>query len=345
MNYVYCINPDSNTPIMLINKEIGGYEGVSGSQFQNELTALDLMGKESIEIHINSTGGSIIEGFSIYSAIVNCKTPVNTVNVGLCASTASWLFLAGKKCTMMDYALLMVHNPYNANSSESEVLSLFKNSIVNMICNRTGIESNLISDMMDSETWMDSSTAKEMNLCSDIRTVKIKSKPILSKNLNAYSEAFNFVNQLIKPIPQMDYSKVCNKLGIVENSNEDSILKAIDSALDNSTKKANEFENKANLLVTENETLKAKLVEFENKAKEQNVFSAKALVEKYSNKLTAESIPVWENKAVEDFEGTEILLKSIPFNKVGVDVVEAIAEVKKELPTNAFYMLNQLNNK
>ena len=93
MNFIYTINPESNTPIMLINKEIGGYDGIIGSQFQSELTALDLMEKESIEIHINSTGGSIIDGYSIYSAIINAKTPINTVNVGLCASTASWLFL------------------------------------------------------------------------------------------------------------------------------------------------------------------------------------------------------------------------------------------------------------
>jgi ATP-dependent protease ClpP protease subunit len=315
---------------MLINKEIGGYEGVSGSQFQNELTALDLMGKESIEIHINSPGGSVIEGFSIYSAIVNCKTPVNTVNVGLCASTASWLFLAGKKATMMDYSLLMVHNPYGGNGN-NEVLSLFKNSIVKMICNRCGMEEKEVSEMMDSETWMDANTAKTMNLCSDIKSVKIKAKPTLSKSMNAYREAFNFVNQLINPVQNMDYDY--------------SKLRAIDFALENSTKKIEEFENKANSLASENETLKNKLVEFENKAKEQREVSAKQLVEKYSNKLTAESISIWENKAVEDFEATEILLKSIPVNKIGVDVVEVVEEVKKELPTNAFYMLNQLKNK
>lgn len=344
MNFIYTINPESNTPIMLINKEIGGYDGVSGSQFQNELTALDLMGKESIEIHINSTGGNIIDGYSIYSAIINAKTPINTVNVGLCASTASWLFLAGKKATMMDYSLLMVHNPYGGNGND-EVLSLFKNSIVKMICNRCGMEEEEVSEMMDSETWMDATTAKTMNLCSDIKSVKIKAKPTLSKSMNAYSEAFNFVNQLIKPVQNMDYSKVCNKLGILENSNEDSILRAIDFALENSTKKIEEFENKANSLASENESLKSKLVEFENKAKEQKEISAKQLVEKYSNKLTADSISIWENKAVEDFEATEILLKSIPLNKVGVDIVEVVEEKSKELPTNAFYMLNQLKNK
>ncbi len=342
MNFIYTINPESNTPIMLINKEIGGINGISGSQFQSELTALDLMEKESIEIHINSTGGSIIDGFSIYSAIINAKTPINTVNVGLCASTASWLFLAGKKATMMDYSLLMVHNPYGGSD---EVMSLFKNSIVKMICNRCGMEEKEVSEMMSAETWIDANTAKTMNLCSDIKSVKIKAKPTLSKSYNAYSEAFNFVNQLNKPVQNMDYSKVCNKLGILENSNEDSILKAIDFALENSAKKVEEFENKANLLASENETLKTKLVEFENKAKEQKEISAKQLVEKYSNKLTAESISIWENKAVEDFEATEILLKSIPLNKVGVDAVEVVEEKAKELPTNAFYMLNQLKNK
>ena len=83
----YTINQQDNKPIMLINQEIGA-NGIVGSEFQNELMYLDSLGKEEIEIHINSVGGSITNGFSIFSAIVNAKTPIKTV----CVSISRYIF-------------------------------------------------------------------------------------------------------------------------------------------------------------------------------------------------------------------------------------------------------------
>jgi ATP-dependent protease ClpP protease subunit len=338
----YTINPQDNKPIMLINQEIG-LNGIVGSEFQNELMYLDSLGKEEIEIHINSVGGSITDGFSIFSAIVNAKTPIKTVCVGLCASTASWLFLAGANRVIMDYGVLMVHNPYSLNGSNSTVLDIFKQSIVKMTSERTGLSEVEISNYMDAETWLDSSQCKELNFCDSIKT-SAKS-PKLSKTMNAYSEAYNFVNQLNKPIIKMDYSKICNRLGILEASNEDTIIKSFDAVLDAQNKLVVDAQNKVSALETEKTALANELETLKNEAKENKTIIAKQLVSNYSNKLTAETLEIWENKAIEDFAGTEILLKSLPLNKVGIDINNKKDEPKETKVKSTFELLNEIKNK
>jgi ATP-dependent protease ClpP protease subunit len=63
VNWNYTIDPNAETPIMLINKHIGYDEqagpGIMGDQFQMELLTLDAMGKRNIHVWINSEGGSV----------------------------------------------------------------------------------------------------------------------------------------------------------------------------------------------------------------------------------------------------------------------------------------------
>jgi len=65
---------------------------------------------ETINIKINSPGGSVYHGMPIYNAIVNSKANVNTYNDGLAASMAGILLMAGKKRYMAKNSVLMIHN-------------------------------------------------------------------------------------------------------------------------------------------------------------------------------------------------------------------------------------------
>ena len=101
MEFIYTVDPNSETPIMLINKHIGFYSelgmGVNGEQFMSEMLALDAMGKSLINVWINSTGGGVLAGSNIVSAILNTKCKVDTYNMGVCASIAAVIFQTGRK--------------------------------------------------------------------------------------------------------------------------------------------------------------------------------------------------------------------------------------------------------
>ena len=109
--FKYTIDAESDEPIMLINKHIGYDEsdgmGIDGAEFERELMTLDTMKKKRIQVWINSPGGMVLDGWSIYNSILKTKTKVDTYCVGIAASIAGVIFQAGRERNMADYGILM----------------------------------------------------------------------------------------------------------------------------------------------------------------------------------------------------------------------------------------------
>lgn len=66
-----------------------------------------------IRLYINSPGGNICEGFSIVSAIELSKTPVYTINIGMWASMAFLIGIAGHKRFSLPHMLFLMHDGTN----------------------------------------------------------------------------------------------------------------------------------------------------------------------------------------------------------------------------------------
>ena len=158
--WLYTVDPQAEIPIMLINQHIGfdaeeGY-GVMGDLFQKELLQLDTLCIESnrklIQIWVNSPGGVVEDGLSIYSAILRTQTKVDTICVGLCASIAGVIFEAGRKRIMSDYGYLMFHDPYG--SDDAKGMEAITNMIITAIASRTGKTEDEIAAVMKKTTWL-----------------------------------------------------------------------------------------------------------------------------------------------------------------------------------------------
>jgi len=72
--------------------------------------AIEKANGEELEVEINSGGGSVFAGSEIYTALKAYKGNVVTKVVGLAASAASVIAVAGKKVLMSPTAQLMIHN-------------------------------------------------------------------------------------------------------------------------------------------------------------------------------------------------------------------------------------------
>lgn len=107
--YVQVINKATKTEAaeILLYGYIGGDEVVA-KDFVRELRELE---KEYslINVRINSGGGSIYEGFTIFNAIRNAKVPVDTYVDGLAASMGTVIAAAGRKRYMSKIARQMTH--------------------------------------------------------------------------------------------------------------------------------------------------------------------------------------------------------------------------------------------
>jgi len=65
-----------------------------------------------ITVRINSPGGGVFEGLSLYDALIEIRangTPINTEAHGMCASMAAVIFQAGEVRRMTPRAYLMIH--------------------------------------------------------------------------------------------------------------------------------------------------------------------------------------------------------------------------------------------
>lgn len=84
--------------------------GVTAVQFSKDWRELEAQSK-SIEVHINSPGGNMYDGITIYNVIQQSKVPADIHIDGMAASSASIVAMAGRKSYMAANAILMIHKP------------------------------------------------------------------------------------------------------------------------------------------------------------------------------------------------------------------------------------------
>jgi len=339
MEFRYTVDVNSDEPVMLINKHIGfdsedGF-GIDGSSFQAELLALDTMGKSKIQVWINSPGGSVLEGMSIYNAILKSKTKVDTYCAGICASIAAVIFQAGRNRVMSDYGLLMYHNPYNQDGTKDEGLDKIKGSLVSMISGRCSKTESEISAMMDKTTWITASEAMDSGLCDKVEMSSDYNKKRMvqqGQDMRAYWKESNVVlNNLFNKNSKM--IKVANKLGLNPDSSEDVILNAVTDVQNKlASAEAKNKENEDKILeleiaqeskAKELETIQNELAELKKTSAEvednAKTEKATAMVQNFAKegriKNDAETIEKWVNKAKEDFDGVKALIEELPLNK------------------------------
>jgi ATP-dependent protease ClpP protease subunit len=246
---------------MLINRAIG-YDpdegmGIDGAAFQEELLHLDNQGYKAIKVYINSPGGVVMDGYNIYNAILKSKTPVDTYNVGIAASIAGVIFMAGRRRIMADYAQLMMHNPFGG--SDKKQLDAMKDSLVTMLSAKAGIKPADVSYMMDRTTWMNPAECLEKGFCTDIEVTNDHNrKHMPATGARAmWNESNKILNNIFKTehmadiTPQgkaLGISLIANYLGLNTDATEGSVLtevqNKINSAILAKTKAEEEIENK-----------------------------------------------------------------------------------------------------
>lgn len=91
----------------------GMVDDKSAKHVVDRLMYLDSLNHEEIQFYINSPGGYVTSGFSIYDTIRGLKSPVSTICTGLAASMGSLLLSAGKKGRrfIQPHARVMIHQP------------------------------------------------------------------------------------------------------------------------------------------------------------------------------------------------------------------------------------------
>lgn len=143
----------------------------------NEL--IDEANGDDLEVEINSGGGSVFAGSEIYTALKSYKGNVIVKIVGLAASAASVIAMAGKRVLISPTGQLMIHNSstyaegdYKEMEHTAEVLKSINETIANAYRLKTGKTQEELLSLMDNETWMTAEKAKELGFVDEIMFVE-----------------------------------------------------------------------------------------------------------------------------------------------------------------------------
>ncbi len=128
-----------------------------------------------IEVIVNSGGGDVYAGSEIYTALKDYSGDVTVKIVGVAASAASVIAMAGNKVLISPTAQIMIHNvqsgvqgDYRDLEHESEVIKNYNKSIANAYLIKSGKTQDEFLQMMDNETWLTAQQALEYNLVDEI---------------------------------------------------------------------------------------------------------------------------------------------------------------------------------
>jgi len=110
--------------------------------------------RQPIKLYINSPGGNMTDGFALVDAISVSKTPVHTINIGLAASAACYIYMAGKRRFAMPRSEFLLHEAFVGElghlSKIEDSVSFMTNEIGDMIREFVLSHSAISKDCYDS---------------------------------------------------------------------------------------------------------------------------------------------------------------------------------------------------
>jgi ATP-dependent Clp endopeptidase proteolytic subunit ClpP len=162
---------------------------------------------ENVIVHINSPGGEVYEGYTIYNILRNSGKKITVVIEGLCASIATLIACAGDRIKMSPTAEFMIHNPMVGIEGDSDdlrkvadQLDNIKKTIIAAYKKKTNKSEEELWKMMDKETFLSASQAKDFGFVDEIDEplkmvayldiTKLKSEKTMEQKVLEALEAF-----------------------------------------------------------------------------------------------------------------------------------------------------------
>ena len=184
-----------------IYDDIGAY-GVSARDFIAELRTLSA---PVIHLSINSPGGSVFDALAMYNALRQHSADILVDVLGVAASAASLVAMAGDKIIMPENSFMMIHNPWSATAGNAEelrgmadTLDKITASLVAIYAGRTGKPEDEIKALLDAETWLSADEAVAKGFADELRPAM----PIAARfELERMPEAVRNVWALSMPAP------------------------------------------------------------------------------------------------------------------------------------------------
>ncbi|MDR1703600.1 MAG: Clp protease ClpP [Clostridiales bacterium] len=182
-------------------------DDVVPNKFKEELKALGNV--KSINIRINSNGGSVFAAYAIMNLLKSHAARIIVHVDGIAASAATIIAMAGDEINTAIGSVWMIHLPsfmlwdnYNANDLNKMITALnsVTMSMVDVYAAKTGIDKAEIERMMSEETWLTGTQAVEKGFANKVTDVEAVAYLAADKK----TAVFNGINVDISKIRSRD---------------------------------------------------------------------------------------------------------------------------------------------
>ena len=133
-------------------------EGVSSKRVAGALRSI---GAKPVTVEINSPGGNYFDGVAIYNLLRRHEQAVTVQILGMAASAASIIAMAGDNILIAHNASIMIHNAWGLAlgnrhdmTEVAQLLGQLDEAMAITYAARTGIKQAEIARMMDAESWI-----------------------------------------------------------------------------------------------------------------------------------------------------------------------------------------------
>lgn len=318
---------------------IGGEVGreVNGTYIEGDMMFLNKNNMaDRINFHINSEGGSVINGIRIISSIFNSKIAVFTYNNGFAMSMAGFIWLSAKKENryMVQFGSLMIHAPRFTdgdgnmiepeNDDDKRMLDIMTAQLSSITEHGTGKSKEQVAKLLAKDSFYDVNECVKEGFLSKKNVITFDKMPQLTGSIQEKIQRIAaFYNDQNNNQKNSTMKEVAAKLKLNPEASSQAINEKIDSII---TEKNEALAEVKNLQDTNNKNvaavqdaekkiqgLEAKVSEFEKKELEAKkalaVSEVKAAIEK--GMFKKESKDDLEKIAIDNIEAFRTMQKSV----------------------------------
>lgn len=151
--------------------EIGGF-GITAKDYMD---AFNAMPEGPVVLNINSPGGSVFDALTMMNGMRASGRQITTRVMGVAASAASLIAMAGNTIEMPANSFMMLHAPMtgtygNADEmrSTADMLDTIGKSLQATYVTRSGADPEKIAAILAKDTWLSADECKELGLCDTV---------------------------------------------------------------------------------------------------------------------------------------------------------------------------------
>ena len=160
------------------------FEGIGDDTANRVDAALREIGPRAVTVKINSGGGDPFAGLTVFNSLRSHGQPITTQILGLAASAASLIAMAGDEIQMAKASQIMIHRASGGaigSADDMRAMAVALDSVDAtmgaLYAARTGLTTAEIARLMTAETWMDPERAIALGFADSVMAQNALPKP------------------------------------------------------------------------------------------------------------------------------------------------------------------------